>query len=96
MGAAVSVKNGEEAAANAAPPPENQEKPQPPAYPEENNTSGEDTDQIGTIFAKDMYVNSTQKVDSLQQVLAHDSGRAAFLKFLKTEYADINMQFYMV
>jgi hypothetical protein len=55
-----------------------------------------DGEEIGTIFAKEMYVNSTSKVESLQQVLADESGRNAFLKFLRTEYADNNLQFYMV
>ena len=45
-------------------------------------------------FAKEMYL-STPKVDALTHVLSEESGREAFMKFLQTEYASENLDFFM-
>lgn len=47
------------------------------------------------IFAKEMYKNSP-KLDALQHLLTDEAGKNAFMKFLKTEYASENLQFFMV
>jgi hypothetical protein len=47
------------------------------------------------IFAKEMYINSP-KLDALQHLLTDEAGKNAFMKFLKTEYAAENLEFFMV
>ena len=47
------------------------------------------------IFAKEMYLSSP-KIDALQHVLSEEGGREAFMKFLRTEYAAENLDFFIV
>jgi hypothetical protein len=47
------------------------------------------------IFAQEMFSRSP-KVASLNFILEKDEGKEAFLKFLKEEYAEENMWFFMV
>lgn len=47
------------------------------------------------IFAKEMYLSSP-KIDALQHVLSEEAGREAFMKFLRTEYAAENLDFFIV
>ena len=54
--------------------------------------------QIGDkidIFAKEMYQNAP-KDDALKEILSDKLGTEAFLKFLRTEYAEENLAFYNV
>lgn len=53
-----------------------------------------DSDRID-IFAKEMYLSSP-KIDALQHVLSEEGGREAFMKFLRTEYAAENLDFFIV
>ena len=53
-----------------------------------------DKDKID-IFAKEMYLSSP-KIDALQHVLSEEGGREAFMKFLRTEYAAENLDFFIV
>jgi PAS domain S-box-containing protein len=53
----------------------------------------EKTDKKEDMFAKEMYL-STPKVDALAHVLSEESGREAFMNFLRTEYASENLDFY--
>lgn len=53
-----------------------------------------DKDKID-IFAKEMYLSSP-KIDALQHVLSEEAGREAFMKFLRTEYAAENLDFFIV
>lgn len=47
------------------------------------------------IFAREMYLSSP-KIDALQYVLSSKAGRDAFLTFLRTEFAEENLTFYIV
>jgi hypothetical protein len=47
------------------------------------------------IFAREMYLSSP-KIDALQYVLSSEAGRDAFLTFLRTEFADENLTFFIV
>lgn len=47
------------------------------------------------IFAKEMYMNSP-KVEALQLILSEELGREAFMKFLRTQYAEENLNFFNV
>jgi hypothetical protein len=47
------------------------------------------------IFAKEMYLSSP-KVEALQQLLSEEAGREAFMKFLRTQYATENLDFFIV
>jgi hypothetical protein len=47
------------------------------------------------IFAREMYLSSP-KIDALQYVLSSEAGRDAFLTFLKTEFAEENLTFFIV
>jgi hypothetical protein len=47
------------------------------------------------IFAKEMYLSSP-KVEALQQLLLEEAGREAFMKFLRTQYATENLDFFIV
>ena len=53
----------------------------------------DDKDKID-IFAKEMYLSSP-KIDALQHVLSEEAGRDAFMKFLRTEYAAENLDFFI-
>jgi hypothetical protein len=53
-----------------------------------------DSDRIDN-FAKEMYLSSP-KIDALQHVLSEAAGREAFMKFLRTEYAAENLDFFIV
>eukprot|EP00596_Hydrurales_sp_CCMP1899_P008846 CAMPEP_0119044798 /NCGR_PEP_ID=MMETSP1177-20130426/34668_1 /TAXON_ID=2985 /ORGANISM="Ochromonas sp, Strain CCMP1899" /LENGTH=351 /DNA_ID=CAMNT_0007015491 /DNA_START=254 /DNA_END=1309 /DNA_ORIENTATION=+ len=46
------------------------------------------------IFAKEMYLSSP-KVEALQQLLSEEAGREAFMKFLRTQYATENLDFFI-
>ena len=83
MGAAASVESGEtiESGVKADLPP--------PTMPKFN-----DFDKID-LFAKEMYLSSP-KIDALQHVLSEEGGREAFMKFLRTEYAAENLDFFIV
>ena len=83
MGAAASVESGETV--------ENGVKSDlpPPQLPKFN-----DFDKID-LFAKEMYLSSP-KIDALQHVLSEEGGREAFMKFLRTEYAAENLDFFIV
>ena len=54
-----------------------------------------ESNNFADIFAKEMYC-STPKVDALQHVLSEEAGREAFMKFLSTEYASENLEFFLV
>lgn len=47
------------------------------------------------IFAKEMYLSSP-KVDALEHILSEEAGREAFMKFLRTQYAAENLDFFVV
>jgi hypothetical protein len=57
----------------------------------ENNSK---TNQFD-VFAQEMFLRSPN-IASLNFILEKDEGREAFLKFLKEEYAEENMWFFMV
>lgn len=47
------------------------------------------------IFANEMYMSSP-KIDALRHLLSEEAGQAAFMAFLRTEYAAENLQFFIV
>ena len=47
------------------------------------------------ILAKEMYTSSP-KIDALQHVISNEAGREAFMIFLRSEFADENLKFYIV
>ena len=52
-------------------------------------------DGVVDHFVKEMYMSSP-KIDALQHVLSSDMGRIAFMEFLRTEYAEENLSFFIV
>jgi hypothetical protein len=77
-------------AAGSVPPPTEGEKVVV-ALPTKFKESANSAD----IFAKEMYL-STPKDDALKHVLSEESGREAFMNFLRTEYASENLEFFSV
>lgn len=54
----------------------------------------DDKDNVD-IFAKEMY-QCSPKIEALQHILSEESGREAFMRFLRTEYAAENLDFFLV
>ena len=52
-------------------------------------------DGVVDNFVKEMFMSSP-KIDALQHVLSSDNGRIAFMEFLRTEYAEENLSFFIV
>lgn len=78
-------------AAGSVPPPTSNDEKVVVALP----TKFKESKNSADIFAKEMYL-STPKDDALKHVLSEESGREAFMNFLRTEYASENLEFFSV
>ena len=52
-------------------------------------------DGVVDHFVKEMFIGSP-KIDALQHVLSNEAGRVSFMDFLRTEYAEENLSFFIV
>lgn len=62
---------------------------------EEEQILEPDQDDAADMFAREMY-RSSPKIDALQYVLSSEAGRDAFMTFLRTEFAEENLTFFIV